>query len=66
MSHAYRALVEATGDKMIGRGDQRVPLDSMSRADALGFAVDTFNNDVLAYVADVAAPADPRQTTFQF
>jgi hypothetical protein len=73
MSHSYRALVEAVGDKMIAEGlledvhpDDAVPLDSLAKADSLGFATDTFAYDVLAYVADVQTPADPRQSTFQF
>lgn len=67
MSHLYRTLVEAVGDKMIegGRTD-RVPLDSLAKADSLGFATDTFESDVHAYVADVQSPADPRQHSLLF
>jgi hypothetical protein len=59
MSHAYRSLVDAVADKMIdgGRTD-RVPLTSLARADSLGFAVDTFEGDVLSEIADrTALPA---------
>lgn len=64
MSHSYRALVDAVADKMIEGGTERVPLDALSRADAQGFAVDTFEGDVLAEISNRTAPSDPRQTSF--
>lgn len=66
MSYFYRAFVEAVADQMIEDGADRVPLDSLARAEAQGFAVDTFENDVLAEVQDRNTPADPRQSSFQF
>jgi hypothetical protein len=67
VSQFYRALVDAVADKMIegGRTD-RVPLTSLSRAEACGFAVDTFQTDVLAEIEDRTDPADPRQHTLLF
>lgn len=67
MSQSYRALVEAVADRMIDGGrTERVPLDSLARAEACGFAVDTFETDVLSEIEDRSAPADRRQAHLQF
>lgn len=66
MKPAYDALVEATVDMMNRGGLHRVPLDQLTKADGLGFTVETFENDVLAALEDRRAEPDPSQHRFLF
>ena len=64
MNETYRALLEATVDRMIEEGTDRVPLDSLAKASGLGFITDTFERDVEAELADRARAPDRRQHSF--